>query len=119
MAFIKCHKCGKEVLDKAPTCFHCGAKLSVVENAIIIRYPLAPRQVFAVNKCHIYHNGEEIAVVKQGRTVTIECLAPMEIEGKVALFFGRPMAVAKPGDKFDVVPLGLWRLQFIKVMSYR
>ena len=116
MAFIKCHKCGKEVSDKAPSCYHCGTQLSDAENTITIGYPLARRQVIALNKCHIFHNGEEITVVKQGKTVTIECLAPMEIEGKVAIFFGRPTVLAKPGDKFNVVPLGLWRLQFMRVL---
>lgn len=118
MALIKCLECGKEVSDKALQCPNCGVPIAPQCKDVMIRFPIWQGQLIN-NKCYVYSSEDDsvIAQARQGETVTFECNEAMEIYVVAKGFFGKPEAVVKPGDRYNVGIRGFGRIYLEKVDS--
>lgn len=116
MALINCPECGKEISDKAPACPKCGAPIVLSKKDVIIRFPICDGQLLN-NKCYIYEKKTKklIASGRQGETVSFPCNKPINIYVVVKGSFGKPEAVANPGDRFDVGYRGFGKIYLSKV----
>jgi len=118
MALIKCLECGKEVSDKALQCPNCGVPIASQPKDVMIRFPVWQGQLVN-NKCYVYNSKDDsvIAQARQGETVTFECDEPMGIYIVAKGFFGRPEAIVKPGERYNVGIRGFGKIYLEKVDS--
>jgi len=118
MALIKCIECGKEVSDKAMQCPNCGIPIASQPHDVMIRFPVWQGQLVN-NKCYVYNSKDDsvIAQARQGETVTFECDEPMGIYIVAKGFFGRPEAIVKPGERYNVGIRGFGKIYLEKVDS--
>lgn len=116
MSLIKCPECGKNISDKAAACPNCGFPIDSKKGYVLIRFPICDGQLLN-NKCYVYEKKTKklIASGKQGETISFPCSKPTNIYVVVKGSFGKPEAIASPGDKFDVGYRGVGKIYLSKV----
>lgn len=116
MPLIKCPECGKSISNKATACPNCGVPIASAKKDVLIRFPICDGQLLN-NKCCVYEKKTKklIASGKQGETISFSCSEPTNIYVVVKGSFGKPEAIANPGDRFDVGYRGFGKIYLSKV----
>ena len=117
MSLIDCDECGKKVSDKASQCPNCGAPITLINDDVMIRFPLLTKIQIATQPCYVYdkNTGNIIATCRQGETATFKCDKPMNIYVSIKGSFGKPEATVNPGERYDVSYMGFGKIYMTKV----